>query len=85
MDWYLIGIVAALLTTFGFVPQIIKMHRTKSAKDVSFTTLLQFSAGAILWTLYGIHLGDNIIIAANSITFVTVVCAIVMYYHFNRK
>jgi MtN3 and saliva related transmembrane protein len=85
MEWYLIGIIAALLTTFGFVPQIIKMHRTKSAKDVSFTTLLQFSAGAILWTLYGIHLENNIIIAANSITFVTVVYAIVIYYHFNRK
>jgi MtN3 and saliva related transmembrane protein len=85
MEWYLIGIVAALLTTFGFVPQIIKMHRTKSAKDVSLTTLLQFSAGAILWTLYGIHLEDTIIIAANTVTFVTVVCAIAMYCYFNRK
>ncbi len=85
MEWHLIGIIAALLTTFGFVPQIIKMHRTKSAKDVSLTTLLQFSAGAVLWTLYGIHLEDTIIIAANSITFVTVVFAIAMYYHFNRK
>jgi MtN3 and saliva related transmembrane protein len=85
MEWYLIGIVAALLTTFGFIPQIIKMHRTKSAKDVSLTTLLQFSAGAILWTLYGIHLEDTIIIAANTITFVTVVYAIAMYYQFNRK
>ncbi len=85
MEWYLIGIVAALFTTFGFIPQIIKMHRTKSATDVSLTTLLQFSAGAILWTLYGIHLEDTIIIAANTITFVTVVYAIAMYYHFNRK
>ncbi len=85
MEWYLIGIIAALLTTFGFVPQIIKMHRTKSAKDVSLTTLLQFGVGAILWTLYGIHLEDTIIIAANSITFVTVVCAIAIYYYFNRK
>ncbi len=85
MEWYPIGIIAALLTSFGFVPQIIKMHRTKSVKDVSLTTLLQFSAGAILWILYGIHQEDTIIIAANTITFVTVVCAVAMYYHFNRK
>jgi MtN3 and saliva related transmembrane protein len=85
MEWYLIGIIAALLTSFGFVPQIIKMHRTKSVKDVSLTTLLQFSAGAILWILYGIHHKDTIIIAANTITFVTVVCAVAMYYHFKRK
>lgn len=85
MDWYMVGIAAALLTTFGFVPQIIKIHRTKSVKDVSLATLLQFSAGVILWTLYGFHIGDYIIIAANVITFVTLVAAIVLYYYYNRK
>jgi MtN3 and saliva related transmembrane protein len=85
MEWYIIGIAAALLTTFGFVPQIIKMHRTKSVKDVSLVTLFQFSAGVILWTLYGIHLGDYIIIAANVISFITLVAAIVVYYYYNRN
>lgn len=84
MEWYIIGIAAALLTTFGFVPQIIKMHRTKSVKDVSLVMLFQFSAGVILWTLYGIHLGDYIIIAANVISFITLVAAIVVYYYYNR-
>jgi MtN3 and saliva related transmembrane protein len=85
MEWYIIGISAALLTTFGFVPQIIKMIRTRSVKDVSLATLFQFSAGVILWTLYGIHLGDPIIIAANFITFMTLVAAIVLYRRYNRK
>lgn len=85
MDWYMVGIAAALLTTFGFVPQIIKIHRTKSVKDVSLATLLQFSAGVILWTLYGIYLGDVIIITANAITFITLVAAIALYYYYNRK
>ncbi len=85
MDWYLIGTAAALLTTFGFVPQIIKMRRTKSSRDVSLATMYQFSAGVILWTLYGIHLGDVIIIAANITSFATLVVAIAMYYHYNRK
>ncbi|MBU4076158.1 MAG: hypothetical protein KKD46_04975 [Euryarchaeota archaeon] len=85
MEWYLIGTAAALLTTFGFVPQIIKMHRTKSSRDVSVATLYQFSAGVVLWTFYGIHLGDIIIIAANAITFLTLVVAIVLYYHYYGK
>ncbi len=85
MEWYLIGIAAALLTTFGFVPQIIKMHRIKSVKDVSLVTLIQFSAGVVLWTLYGIHLGDYIIIAANAVSFITLVVAIALYYYYNRK
>ncbi len=84
MEWYLIGTAAALLTTFGFVPQIIKMHRTKSSRDVSPATLYQFSAGVILWALYGLHLGDVIIIAANVVTFITLIVAIILYNHYSR-
>lgn len=85
MVWYLIGGIAAILTTFGFVPQIIKMYRTKSSRDVSLATLYQFSAGVVLWTLYGLHLGDVIIIAANAVSFITLVAAIVLYYHYSRE
>lgn len=85
MEWYLIGIAAALLTTFGFVPQIIKMYRTKSARDISPVTLFQFSAGTIVWALYGWHLGDVIIIAANVISFLTLVVEIVFYYYYRRN
>jgi MtN3 and saliva related transmembrane protein len=85
MEWYLIGIGGALLTTFGFVPQIIKMHRTKSARDVSAVTLLQFSAGTVLWALYGYHLGDVIIISANVISFITLIVAIIMYNFYGRR
>jgi len=83
--WYLIGIAAALLTTFGFVPQIIKMHKTRSTKDLSLVTLYQFSAGVLLWTLYGIHLGDAIIITANIISFLILAVAISLYYHNSKK
>jgi len=84
MYWYLIGIVAALLTTFGFVPQIIKMHKTRSSKDISLVTLYQFSAGVFLWTLYGIHLGDAIIIMANLISFLILIVAICVYYYYKK-
>lgn len=87
MEWYvnIIGIVAALLTTFGFVPQIIKMRRTKSVKDVSLTTMLQLTAGVTLWVVYGIYRGDSIIIAANAVTFLTLVFAIALYHRYNRS
>ncbi len=85
MVWYIIGIIAAILTTFGFVPQIIKIYRTKSAKDVSITTLFQFSAGTFLWTLYGIHINDPIIMTANIITFITVIMMVILYYHYNKR
>src|SRR4030042_5775122 len=85
MLWKCIGITAALLTMFGFVPQIIKMRKTKSAEDVSGFTLIQFSFGAVLWILYGIHLNDFIIIGANSISLVIVLIALALYLKLGKK
>jgi MtN3 and saliva related transmembrane protein len=83
--WYLLGTLAAVLTTFGFVPQIIKMHKTRSSKGVSLATLFQFSAGVILWTFYGFHIGDVIIIVANIICFLTLIAAIGLHHYYRLK
>ncbi len=77
------GIVAASLTMFGFVPQIIKMWTTHSARDVSGLTLIQFSIGATLWMLYGIHLQDFIVIA-NAISLATLLIALGLYWRLNE-
>lgn len=58
MFWQFIGLGAATLTMFAFIPQIIKVVKTKSAKDVSLFTLLQLSLGVSLWIAYGLHLRD---------------------------
>ena len=84
MWWTILGIAAASLTMFGFVPQIIKMWTTHSAKDVSGLTLTQFSAGATLWMLYGIHLQDFIVIGANAISLATLLIALGLYRKLNQ-
>ena len=70
---------------FGFVPQIMKMRKTSSAEDVSGVTLIQFSVGAVLWILYGIHLNDFIIVGANSISLVMVLIALTLYLKLGKK
>lgn len=65
MIWTIIGIIASITVAFGFVPQIIKGVQTKRLDDVSPSMYVLIIAGMILWILYGIHLGDFIIIAAN--------------------
>lgn len=80
-----IGILAAVLTTFGFVPQIIKMLKTRSARDVSIGTFLQFFIGVALWVLYGVYRHDSIIIYANSVTLITLTLAITLYFRFHKK
>jgi MtN3 and saliva related transmembrane protein len=85
MLWAIIGVSAALLTMFGFVPQCIKMWKTKSVKDVSGLTLAQFSIGVTLWMLYGIHLKDHIIIGANATSLGTLLVALGLYLKLNRQ
>jgi len=79
MAWVILGIAAASLTMFGFVPQILKMWKTRSAEDVSGFTLVQFATGVILWMLYGIHLRDFIIIGANAVSLATLIIALGFY------
>ncbi len=84
MVWTIVGIAAASLTMFGFVPQIIKMWKTHSVKDVSGLTLVQFMVGATLWMLYGIHIQDFIIIGANAISLAILLIALGLYLKFNH-
>lgn len=85
MEWYLVGAGAALLTTFGFVPQVIKMLRTKSVKDISLPTFIQFTVGMSLWALYGFHLGDPIIISANATGVAILIIAIALYLRYTER
>ena len=84
MFWLMVGSSAAILTMFGFIPQIIKVLKNKSAKDVSLITLFQLSLGVSLWIVYGIHLRDAIIIMANSITLITLIIILCLYFNYEK-
>lgn len=63
-----IGIIAAILTTSAFLPQVIKTVKTKKTEDLSLVTFLMILAGTILWFVYGYSLGDKPLMFANGIT-----------------
>lgn len=84
MLWKVIGLTAACLTMFSFIPQIIKVIKTKSAKDVSLITLLQLTTGVTLWVVYGLYLKDPIIIAANAITLASLLILLWLYWKFKN-
>jgi MtN3 and saliva related transmembrane protein len=79
MVWTIIGFTAAILTMFGFLPQVIKIYKTKSVKDISLVTLVQFTFGIALWVLYGIYLKNPIIILANAVSLSTLIIALFFY------
>ena len=85
MQWELIGSSAAVLTMFGFVPQILKIYKTQSVADVSLVMLLQFCLGMFLWLLYGLHIHDNILIVANIVSFSSLIVAIGLFLKYKKK
>jgi MtN3 and saliva related transmembrane protein len=66
----LVGYVAAMLTTVAFLPQVVRVWRSKSTKDLALPTLLSFIAGVAMWLIYGLLVTSTPIIAANAVTLV---------------
>ena len=63
-----IGILAAILTTSAFIPQVYKIYKEKKAQGVSLTMYLIMFFGVLLWLVYGVLIGSIAIIIANSVT-----------------
>jgi MtN3 and saliva related transmembrane protein len=61
----LLGLAAGTITSFTFLPQVFKIWKTKSAKDLSFSMLLLLMLGVSLWLAYGILVKDIAIIYTN--------------------
>lgn len=81
----LIGIGAAILTSFSFLPQVQKMWRHRSARDVSNLTMFQMTLGDCLWMTYGIAKHDWVIIGANIVAISLLVAGLALYYRFHQK
>lgn len=85
MNWEIVGALAAALTTFGFVPQMVKIYRTRSVEDVSLTMLVQYCIGLFLWMVYGIYLKNDILIISNLVSFSTLALTVGMYLKYRKK
>jgi len=66
----MLGLIAGTLTTVAFIPQVVKIWKTRHTLDISLGMFAIFSSGVFLWLLYGIQLGAWPIILSNSITLV---------------
>jgi MtN3 and saliva related transmembrane protein len=64
----LIGYAAAFCTTVAFLPQAVKVYKTRHTKDISLGMFLLLTTGVVLWLTYGIIINSYPIIAANTVT-----------------
>jgi MtN3 and saliva related transmembrane protein len=85
MEWKIVGIIAAICTTTGFIPQIIRGMRTKKLDDVSPVMYMLLIFGLALWFSYGIHLEDLIIIVANAAALAFSVFVLILRYIYMKQ
>lgn len=79
-----IGSTAATCTTISFLPQLIRVWRRKSARDISLLMFLFFSFGVACWLVYGIGIGSGPVTTANALTLVLAVAILVLKLRYDR-
>ena len=77
------GYLAAAATTISFIPQAIKVIRTRDTQSLSLAMYVLFSIGIVLWLVYGILMNAPPIVFANAITLFF--AAIILYYKLSEE
>ena len=62
----MLGMLAGTITSITFLPQVIKVWKSRSAKDLSLLMLVLLMIGVSLWLAYGLVMADAAIIYTNS-------------------
>jgi len=74
----ILGLIAALFTTVSLFPQLLKVWKTKSTKDISTGMFSLFCGGVFLWFVYGVFVQDFPIIIANALAFIQALAILVL-------
>ncbi len=64
----LIGSAAAVITTLCWVPQALKVIRTRETRSLSLVMYLMLAIGVTLWLAYGVLIASWPLIVANGVT-----------------
>lgn len=62
----ILGLVAGTISSITFLPQVIHIYKTKSAKDINWNMLFLLIFGVTLWLIYGIMIKSLPVIYTNS-------------------
>ena len=79
----ILGLAAGTITSITFLPQVIQIWKTKSAKDLSLFMLILLILGVLLWLTYGLLVMDAAIIYTNSM--VLAMSLILLYFKLRFK
>lgn len=76
----LLGFMAAGLGAISFLPQVIKIWRLKSVRDISTIAYILYTLSVILWLLYGVIMNSKSLIISSLLTLILVTIILFMKY-----
>jgi len=80
-----LGLIAACLTTYAFLPQVYKTWKTKDVSGFSLPTFSLFFVGIVFWLVYGILKESLSMILANTITMVSSFTLLVFIFKYRKR
>lgn len=80
-----LGFLAGFITTVSFLPQVVRVYKTKSGRDISLWAMALLSFGVFLWLVYGILIMSLPIIVANGVTLILVSAILILKLVYARR
>jgi MtN3 and saliva related transmembrane protein len=79
-----IGYLAATCTTLSFLPQLVRVVRLRSARDISLGMFLVVSGGTAMWLTYGLLSRSWPVAVANAVTLVLSISILILKLRFDH-
>ncbi len=80
----LLATISGVVSGFANIPQIIKVFKTKSAKDLSIITQTIFLVMSIIWLIYGFYIDNPPLIISNVLYVITYTIIVIGYSLYGR-
>jgi MtN3 and saliva related transmembrane protein len=76
--------ITGVASSFAMLPQIYRIFKRKSAKDISIWTYLYMLGAGVIWILYGLNIQSFPIWVSNLIGSLTMIGIIVGWFLYGR-
>lgn len=77
-----LGLITGVVTVAAFMPQVLKIWRSKKARDVSYGTFSLLLIASASWVVYGYLRGDIVVLITNFIILLLTALIVILKFRF---
>jgi len=85
MAMELVGMTGTLIICLSIIPQILRVYKTKSARDLSIAYLSALMTGLVLLVIYSFYVGNLVFIFGNVLSLLSVVMLIILRRKYSKN